>query len=103
MPQSVTEQVKIWSAPAMLAVILAMAALIWSGQENKIATLEAQVRQTSNSLALITANQQNSAEDRGQFQDSTTKRLDRMEDLLGAMSSAVTRLAALQEREASNP
>jgi hypothetical protein len=103
MPQSVQDAVKIWSAPAMLLVILTLAGLIWSGQESKIAALESQVAATSMSLTTITANQQNAAQSREEFQSATTRRLDRMEDVLAGVGSALTRLTALQERDAPKP
>ncbi len=101
MPQGTVEIVKAWTAPSLLAVILVLAGMIWSGQETKIATLEQQVSAATLSLSTITANQQNSAQSREEFQIQTTRRLDRMEDVLTTVGNSLTRLTALQEREAS--
>ncbi len=98
MPQTVQDAIKVWSAPAMLAVILVLSGFIWNGQQARIAALEVVVSGNQNALTTITANQVTSREDRVEFQDATTRRLDRMEDLLGTMTNAVTRLTTLQEK-----
>jgi hypothetical protein len=100
MPQTVTDTVKAWTAPALLAIVLALSGMIWNAQQGKIESLEAQLTATSSTVQVIAAGQVSSKDDRTQFQDATTKRLDQMADLLAALNDAVVRLSALQEREA---
>lgn len=97
MPQSVTDTVKSWSAPALLAVILALCGTLWTEQRSRIASLEAQASASANALAVVTSNQATSKEDRQAFQDATTERLNQMNDLMSSLNDAVVRLTTLQE------
>lgn len=98
MPQSVTDAVKAWSAPALLAIILALCATLWTEQRSRIEALEQQAAAAASTLSVVTANQQTSKEDRQAFQDAATKRLDQVADALTRLNDAVVRLAALQEQ-----
>lgn len=98
---SALEQVKAWSAPALLAVVSTMALFIWNVQQGRLETLEGEVAGYRATLATITENQRNSAESRVDFQTATTSRLDRMEDVLIELSSNISALTAVQaERKA---
>lgn len=98
MPQTVTDTVKIWSAPALLVVVLSLAGYIWIGQQSEIASLRNEVVDNKNALLVVTANQTTSKEDRQAFQEATTRRLDQMTDLLATLNDAVVRLTTLQEQ-----
>jgi len=99
MPQSTIEVVKAYSAPALLAVILVLCGLLWSGTQQRISSLEQQLATTSSTVQVIAVTQQASKEDRALFQDATTARLNQMADLLSTLNDAVVRLSALQEKE----
>lgn len=90
------DQIKAWSAPALMAVIMGMGLFIWNGLQERTASLEAEVAGYRTSLATITENQRNSAESRVDFQNSTTSRLNRMEDVLVSLSNNISALTAIQ-------
>jgi hypothetical protein len=98
---SALEQVKAWSAPALLAVVSTMALFIWNVQQGRLETLENEVSSYRATLATISESQRNAAENRVEFQTATTSRLDRMEDVLIELSSNISALTAVQaERKA---
>ncbi len=99
MSQGTIDTIKAFTAPALLAVVLALSAMLWTDSQARIAALESQLQTAQGALGIITENQKNSAESRVEFQEATTRRLDRMEDVLGAVSQSLTRLAALQEAQ----
>jgi len=99
MPQTVTDTIKAWSAPLLLAVILALCGTLWTEQRARIASLETQAAASANALAVVTSNQQTSKEDRQAFQDATTQRLNQMTDLMSSLNDAVVRLTTLQEEK----
>lgn len=99
MPQSVSDAVKVWSAPALLAIILALCGTLWAEQRARIGALEAQTAAAANTLSVVTSNQQISKEDRQAFQESATKRLDQVADSLTRLNDAVVRLTALQDKD----
>lgn len=90
------EQLKSWSAPILMGVIAGMGLFIWDGLQDRTRALELEVAGYRTTLATITENQRNSAESRIDFQDSTTIRLNRMEDVLVNLSNNVSALTAVQ-------
>ena len=99
MPQSVSDAVKAWSAPALLAIILALCGTLWAEQRARIEALEAQTAAATNTLSVVSSNQETCKEDRQAFQDAATKRLDQVADALTRLNDAVVRLTALHEKE----
>jgi len=98
---SALDQLKALSAPALMAVIIGMGLFIWNGLQARTASLEAEDSGYRTSPATIPENQRNSAESRVDFQDSTTSRLNRMEDVLVSLSNNISALTAIQaERSA---
>ncbi len=104
MPQAVTETIKAWAAPALLTVVLALSAILWNSQQDRIASLERQISTTASTIASISANQQSSVTDRQDFQkrqeatdNVTATRLTKIEDILEQVGNAVIRLTTLQE------
>lgn len=93
------DQVKAWSAPILVAALLALALYVWQSQQGRIAQLEVESNVTSNALATIQANQSNSLADRAQFQVSTAARLDKMQDVLSGIGENLAALTALQRAQ----
>lgn len=109
MTQAALATVRSAVLPIVVSLLFAFGGYIWweerdnrirttSAQEDRIRTLEAQQQSANNTLAVIAATQSTSKDDRQAFQDATTARLDRMEDLMSTMSTAVVRLTTLQEQ-----
>lgn len=93
---SALEQIKSWSAPALMAIIIGMGLFIWNGLQERTKSLESEVASYRTTLATITENQRNSAESRLDFQSATATRLDRMEDVLVNLSNNISALTAIQ-------
>lgn len=93
------DQIKAWSAPILVAALLALALYVWQSQQGRIAQLEVESNVTSNALATIQANQSNSLADRAQFQQNTTTRLDKMQDVLSGIGENLAALTALQRAQ----
>lgn len=97
MSQSVKDAILVWSAPAMLAVILVLSGFIFNAQQERIGALETTLAANQNTLAVISSTQVSSRQDRVDFQVSVDKRLERIETVLSNVGEAVVRLTALQE------
>lgn len=93
------EQIKAWSAPLLVAVILVLAGFIWNGQQERINSLETAANVTSNTLAGISENQKNSLADRTDFQNQTTITLNKMADTLQSLGVSVAKLTAIQDEQ----
>lgn len=95
------EQIKSWSAPILMSVIAGLVLFIWNGLEKRTAALEVENASYRSALATITENQRNSAENRTEFQNATTTRLNRMEDVLVTLSNNISALTAIQAERVS--
>ncbi len=93
---SALDQFKSWSAPILMSVIAGLVLFIWNGLEKRTAALEFENASYRSTLAAITENQKNAAESRTEFQNATTTRLNRMEDVLVTLSNNISALTAIQ-------
>lgn len=100
MPQSTVDIVKAWTAPALLAVVLALSGILWSNSQSRISALESSLAASQNTLAVIQANQEDRKAVSDLFYLQTSKRLDAMSDILSKLGDAVVRLTTIQEQSA---
>lgn len=99
MPETVIKTIQAYVAPFLLVAIISMILFIWNLQQSRISSLEGQVATTTSSLAVINSNMSIYADDRKQFQDATNDKLNKMQDLLGAMGNNLATLTAIQQRQ----
>lgn len=96
---AIEDRLRAWAVPILVTAILALAGYVWSEQQNRISTLELQTTTNINALATIQANQSNSLEDRKQFQNDTSAKINKMADVLDAMGQNLAALTAIQQRQ----
>ena len=90
----------------MVSIICGMGLILWQNQQkiidslqDRIASMEIEVGNSRATLAVISENQSNSREDRQEFQQGVTARLDRMEQVLTEVGKSLSALAAIHERQ----
>lgn len=104
--EPVIRQLKTWAAPILLSIAAFLGLTLWNQQlgtiqslNERIISLEEQLSNAEQALAVINSNQENSTASRTDFQKATSDRLDRMEDVLTQMGQNLAALTAIQQRQ----
>ena len=101
------DKMKAWAFPLTLTVIGLLLTIVgtlgltlWNNQQGIISGQSARISALETTLATVTENQRQGAEDRSAFQEATTARLNEIQSAQVKMGLILERLTVLQEQAA---